>query len=188
MFNVYIPYVLCTYLVKQKQSGQEFLQTYQFTLVNTFRVFKMQNFFQFCLKIHRLDLITFFLLFFRDEMRNTFNLLLISMIAFDSWYLLGSILENFRRNFGLGSQLHTILFPKFLYPAMSVAMSGSIFMTVAISLERYFAVHHPIGNKINTILSSVEEKSTYSRDNFCQASVFILWDIWKIFVELYFFH
>ena len=88
-------------------------------------------------------------------MRNTFNLLLISMIAFDSWYLLGSILENFRRNFGLGSQLHTILFPKFLYPAMSVAMSGSIFMTVAISLERYFAVHHPIGNKINTILSSV---------------------------------
>ena len=92
----------------------------------------------------------FFLLFFRDEMRNTFNLLLISMIAFDSWYLLGSILENFRRNFGLGSQLHTILFPKFLYPAMSVAMSGSIFMTVAISLERYFAVHHPIGNKINT--------------------------------------
>ena len=88
-------------------------------------------------------------------MRNTFNLLLISMIAFDSWYLLGSILENFRRNFGLGSQLHTILFPKFLYPAMSVAMSGSIFMTVAISLERYFAVHHPIGNKINTTLSSV---------------------------------
>ena len=93
--------------------------------------------------------------FYRDEMRNTFNLLLISMIAFDSWYLLGSILENFRRNFGLGSQLHTILFPKFLYPAMSVAMSGSIFMTVAISLERYFAVHHPIGNKINTSLSSV---------------------------------
>ena len=96
-----------------------------------------------------------FFFFYRDEMRNTFNLLLISMIAFDSWYLLGSILENFRRNFGLGSQLHTILFPKFLYPAMSVAMSGSIFMTVAISLERYFAVHHPIGNKINTSLSSV---------------------------------
>ena len=104
--------------------------------------------------IHLLFLYIYFF-FYRDEMRNTFNLLLISMIAFDSWYLLGSILENFRRNFGLGSQLHTILFPKFLYPAMSVAMSGSIFMTVAISLERYFAVHHPIGNKINTSLSSV---------------------------------
>ena len=88
-------------------------------------------------------------------MRNTFNLLLISMIAFDSWYLLGSILENFRRNFGLGSQLHTILFPKFLYPAMSVAMSGSIFMTVAISLERYFAVHHPIG-KLNLMFVDVQ--------------------------------
>ena len=105
--------------------------------------------------IHLLFPYIYFFFFYRDEMRNTFNLLLISMIAFDSWYLLGSILENFRRNFGLGSQLHTILFPKFLYPAMSVAMSGSIFMTVAISLERYFAVHHPIGNKINTTLSSV---------------------------------
>ena len=78
-------------------------------------------------------------------MRNTFNLLLISMIAFDSWYLFGSILENFRRNFGLGTNVHTIMFPYFLYPVQSVAMSGSIFMTVAISLERYFAVHHPIG-------------------------------------------
>ena len=81
-------------------------------------------------------------------MRNTFNLLLISMIAFDSWYLFGSILENFRRNFGLGTNVHTIMFPYFLYPVQSVAMSGSIFMTVAISLERYFAVHHPIGKLI----------------------------------------
>ena len=81
-------------------------------------------------------------------MRNTFNLLLISMIAFDSWYLFGSILENFRRNFGLGTNVHTIMFPYFLYPVQSVAMSGSIFMTVAISLERYFAVHHPIGKII----------------------------------------
>ena len=86
-----------------------------------------------------------FFLFFRDEMRNAFNLLLISLLGFDSWFLFGCILENFRRNFGLASNLHILLFPYFLYPTVMVAMSGSIFMTVAISLERYFAVHHPIG-------------------------------------------
>ena len=84
-------------------------------------------------------------LLFRDEMRNAFNLLLISLLGFDSWFLFGCILENFRRNFGLATALHTLLFPYFLYPTLAVAMSGSIFMTVAISLERYFAVHHPIG-------------------------------------------
>jgi hypothetical protein len=80
----------------------------------------------------------------RDEMRNAFNLLLISLLGFDSWFLLGCILENVRRNFDLASNLHILLFPYFLYPTAMVAMTGSIFMTVAISLERYFAVHHPI--------------------------------------------
>ena len=89
--------------------------------------------------------IPFFFLFFRDEMRNAFNLLLISLLGFDSWFLFGCILENVRRNFDLASNLHILLFPYFLYPTAMVAMTGSIFMTVAISLERYFAVHHPIG-------------------------------------------
>ena len=84
-------------------------------------------------------------------MRNAFNLLLISLLGFDSWFLFGCILENFRRNFGLASNLHILLFPYFLYPTVMVAMSGSIFMTVAISLERYFAVHHPIG-KVTLLL------------------------------------
>ena len=78
-------------------------------------------------------------------MRNSFNLLLISLLCFDSWYLFGSILESFRRSFGLGTDLHTLLFPYLLYPAQSVAMSASIFMTVGIALERYIAVHYPIG-------------------------------------------
>ncbi len=43
----------------------------------------------------------------RDEMRNSFNLLLIALICFDSWYLFGSILEAFRRTFGLSTDLHT---------------------------------------------------------------------------------
>ena len=39
---------------------------------------------------------------------------------------------------------HLILFPYFLYPLLMMAMTGSILMTVAIGLERYVAVHHPI--------------------------------------------
>ena len=96
----------------------------------------------------------FFFLSFRDEMRNAFNLLLISLLGFDSWFLFGCILENVRRNFDLASNLHILLFPYFLYPTAMVAMTGSIFMTVAISLERYFAVHHPIG-KLNPMLVDV---------------------------------
>ena len=78
-------------------------------------------------------------------MKNAFNMLLVSLLGFDSWFLVGTILENFRRNFGLGTNIHTLLFPQVLFPSLAVAMTGSIFMTVAISLERYFAVHHPIG-------------------------------------------
>ena len=78
-------------------------------------------------------------------MRNSFNMLLLSLIGFDSWYLAGSILENFRRNFEMYTDVHSMLFPQFLYPFQSIAMTGSILMTVAIALERYIAVHYPIG-------------------------------------------
>ncbi len=77
-------------------------------------------------------------------MRNSFNLLLIALICFDSWYLFGSILESFRKSFQLASEVHTLLFPHLLYPAQAVSMSASIFMTVGIALERYIAVHYPI--------------------------------------------
>ena len=80
-------------------------------------------------------------------MRNSFNLLLIALICFDSWYLFGMILETFRRTFRIYTDAHTILFPYILFPAQFVAMSASIFMTVGIALERYIAVHYPIGKE-----------------------------------------
>ena len=45
------------------------------------------------------------------------------------------------------SNLHPIFqaaFPYFLYPAISISMTASVFMTVGIALERYIAVHYPI--------------------------------------------
>ncbi|TRY80550.1 hypothetical protein TCAL_10965, partial [Tigriopus californicus] len=78
------------------------------------------------------------------DMRNSFNLLLIVLSCFDNVYLLGGILEAIRRDFGLATKSHIILFPYFLYPVQSIAMTGSILLTVTIALERYVAVHYPI--------------------------------------------
>lgn len=80
-------------------------------------------------------------------MRNSFNLLLIALICFDSWYLFGSLLGSLKRGLDLKLQLQTLLFPHLIYPSMFISMSASIFMTVAIALERYIAVHYPIGEK-----------------------------------------
>ena len=44
----------------------------------------------------------------------------------------------------MASQLHIILFPHLLYPFNQVAVTGSIFMTVAIAWEHYVAVHYPL--------------------------------------------
>ena len=75
----------------------------------------------------------------RKEMRNAFNLLLVTMACFDSLYLFGSILESFRKPdvFNMATGTHTALFPYLLYPFTQFAFTASIFMTIAIALERY---------------------------------------------------
>ncbi len=80
----------------------------------------------------------------RKSMRNSFNLLLIALAIIDNTYLFGAILESCRKRFRLHTDIHILLFPYFLYPVHMMAMTGSIFMTVAIALERYVAVHYPI--------------------------------------------
>ena len=70
--------------------------------------------------------------------------------------LFASILESFRDDFQLATQAHIVLFPYFLYPVSQVAITGSIFMTVAIAWERYVAVHYPLDynqamNDVNAI-------------------------------------
>ncbi|QQP42186.1 Uncharacterized protein FKW44_016772, partial [Caligus rogercresseyi] len=70
------------------------------------------------------------------------NLLLVTLAIFDSTYLFGSILESFRKSFNLATDTHIILFPHMLYPVTQISIAGSIFMTVAIALERYIAAMH----------------------------------------------
>jgi hypothetical protein len=81
----------------------------------------------------------------RKEMRNSFNLLIVTLAAYDSWYLFGAILESIRKFFEpLRTDVQIIMFPHFLYPLHQTAITGSIFMTVAIAFERYTAVHFPL--------------------------------------------
>ncbi|CAB4067276.1 unnamed protein product [Lepeophtheirus salmonis] len=80
----------------------------------------------------------------KEDMRNSFNLMLIALVCMDSTYLLSSIIESFRISFNMATELHIHLFPYLLYPVLSVAMTASVFMTVGIALERYIAVHYPI--------------------------------------------
>ncbi len=46
--------------------------------------------------------------------------------------------------FRANSDVFTLLFPYFLYPATHVAMAGTIFTTLAISIERYLGLCHPM--------------------------------------------
>jgi hypothetical protein len=96
-------------------------------------------------------------------MRNSFNLLLIALSCFDSCYLFGSILESMRKSFQLDSNLHRLLFPYLLYPGQMIVMSGSVFMTVAIAMERYVAVHYPLDyNQVSCVQRWQAAKSVYS--------------------------
>ena len=60
----------------------------------------------------------------------------------DSCFLLGMILEVLRYNFRLETNFHYMLFPYFLYPLNSIALTFSVFMTISIAFERYDAMHN----------------------------------------------
>ena len=75
-------------------------------------------------------------------MRNTFNFLLALLNFMDSCFLLGMILEVLRNNFRMDTNFHRLLFPYFLYPFNSIALTFSIFMTISIAFERYDAMHN----------------------------------------------
>ena len=49
-----------------------------------------------------------------------------------------------RCRFGLTSSILIILYPQLLYPLRCISLTASIYMIVAITLERYCSVHYPI--------------------------------------------
>ena len=88
---------------------------------------------------------TFILL--KKNMRNSFNSLLIALTFMDTCYLIGAILESFRKCFSISTYLHIQMFPYFLYPGINIAFTSSVVMRVGIAIERYITVHHPIEHR-----------------------------------------
>ena len=98
------------------------------------------------------------ILYFRDQMRNSFNFLLIGLLCFDSSFLCGVLLDMVRKAFFgkiFVTDIHTILFPYVFYPASVIFMTASICMTAAMALERFIAVHYPIG-KLELYISTLK--------------------------------
>ena len=78
-----------------------------------------------------------------STMRNNFfNRLLICLAIFDNLYLFCEISEVFRLWHYTFAQQH--VFAKFVYPIRSVFLCSSIYMTIALTLERYQAITSPV--------------------------------------------
>ena len=78
----------------------------------------------------------------RKALRNFFNQLLVVLSVYDIVYCFTMMLESLTK-LGLDSAFLTLLFPHFLYPLGSISMTGSIYMTIVVGIERYIAVHEP---------------------------------------------
>ena len=89
-----------------------------------------------------LNFITIVVLSTSTMRNNFFNRLLICLAIFDSLYLFCEISEVFRLWHYTYFQQH--VFAKFVYPIRSVFLCSSIYMTIALTLERYQAITSPV--------------------------------------------
>ena len=83
----------------------------------------------------------------RPQIRTTFfNQLLTVLATWDLVYIVTMMLDAVEK---LSPDLetiphYTVVFPVFLYPLNNITMTGSIFTTVGVTLERFLATHKPI--------------------------------------------
>ena len=92
------------------------------------------------------------------EMFSIFNLLLMFLAIFDNFFIVCQLLEAHRRITNGNSydedafnQAHEYAFAYFLYPFHSFVLVCSMYMTVALALERYQAIWKPIEYRNKTI-------------------------------------
>ena len=85
--------------------------------------------------------------------KSLFYMSLTILTFFDSIFNITDVLESIRKihynrtscaEMTFAHELHLHLWPQFLYPLRSVAMTCSIYMTVVLSIERYIAVSRPM--------------------------------------------
>jgi len=82
----------------------------------------------------------------RPSLRDVFHQLLFALACFDILYIVCGGINYTFRGFNSESDVYTILFPYFFHPFSHIAMAGTIFMTLAITIERYLGLCHPLLN------------------------------------------
>jgi hypothetical protein len=66
------------------------------------------------------------------------------LACFDLLFIVfGGINYTFRA-FNVSTDAYTYLYPYVVYPLSHIAVAGTIFMTMAISIERYLGLCHPL--------------------------------------------
>ncbi|TRY77068.1 hypothetical protein TCAL_00022 [Tigriopus californicus] len=78
------------------------------------------------------------------EMRNSFNRLLLALAIIDCLFILPGILIYTSKAFAWKATWYNYAFPVFLYPFSEIALCSSIYMTVAIAVERYIGLCLPL--------------------------------------------
>ena len=105
------------------------------------------------------------------KLKNLFNRTLAILAGFDAVYNLLDLLESIRRNHYYGNDtcgpvpyhesLHKYLYLRILYPLQAIVMMASIYATVIVAFERYFAVSRPISAFVNDGNGSWKKVLTY---------------------------
>ena len=96
-----------------------------------------------------------------DFKKKVFYKLLMALALFDLFFILSySTLLGYRA-FSCGSPDDVIY--KITYPILNMALTGSIYMTMAVSLERYLGICHPLNAFCGTwtLLTSLKFKAAY---------------------------
>ena len=79
------------------------------------------------------------------KLTNVFNRTLAILAVLDAIFNMCDILESVRMFHGGGCRpTHIYLFPYVLYPLQNITMVASIYTTVVVAVERYYAVTRPI--------------------------------------------
>ena len=75
-------------------------------------------------------------------MKDVFYKLLMALACFDNLYISIMLISNLNSKFEIDSDLIKYLTPYFLFPFKLISTYGTIFMTMAISIERYIGIHY----------------------------------------------
>ena len=79
----------------------------------------------------------------RPNLRDVFHQLLFAVASFDLMYIVvGGVNYTFKA-FHANSDVYVYLYPHIIHPFTHIAATGVIYMTVAITIERYLGLCHP---------------------------------------------